>query len=117
MSEPFCIASYRRCEVDGNRSAAMNDDFLHRIRTEPPPDFLARLKSRLDLQPPPTTTRKHSTLIRLITGLLLTGGVFAITLFFLNRGAPNTAVNMDPKLQQEPVATTNARRSSAKIAQ
>jgi phosphate transport system substrate-binding protein len=28
----------------------MNDDFLHRIRTDPPPHFLARLKSRLDLQ-------------------------------------------------------------------
>lgn len=29
----------------------MNDDFLHRLRVQPPPRYLARLKSRLDRQP------------------------------------------------------------------
>jgi phosphate transport system substrate-binding protein len=28
----------------------MNDEFLHRIRTDPPPRFIARLKARLDLK-------------------------------------------------------------------
>src|SRR5438477_12856539 len=95
MSEPSCIASYRRCEADGERSAAMNDEFLHRIRVEPPAEFLARLKSRLDLQPPPTPARQHSTLGRILLGLLLTGSVFAITLFILSRGTPDASVNTE----------------------
>jgi hypothetical protein len=65
----------------------MNDDFLHRIRVEPSPEFLARLKSRLDLQPPPTTPAPAiARLRRVLLGLLLTGSVFAITLLILNRG-------------------------------
>ena len=30
----------------------MNDDFLHRLRKEPPPTFAARLKAKLELQNP-----------------------------------------------------------------
>src|SRR3569832_1947465 len=116
MSEPSCIASCRRCEADGDRSAAMNDEFLHQIRVEPPPDFLERLKARLDLQPPPTTPRQHSTLGRVILGLLLTGSVFAITLFILNRGAPDASVNTEVKLQQEPAVATNNNTARAKPA-
>jgi len=64
----------------------MNDDFLHRIRTEPPPDFLARLKARLDLQPPPAPAAPvGSTLKKVLLGLLLSGCVFAVTLMLLNR--------------------------------
>jgi ABC-type phosphate transport system substrate-binding protein len=94
----------------------MNDEFLHKIRVEPPPEFLARLKSRLDLQPPPTTPRKHSTRAKLVAGLLLCGGVFAMTLLMLNRGTPDTAVNSEPTVQQEPVAPTPASTASAKSA-
>jgi hypothetical protein len=86
----------------------MNDNFLHQIRKDPPPEFLARLKSRLDLQPPPPTVRNHSTLGRLILGLLLTGSVFAITLFFLNRSETNSVVEPVPtqQPQQHPFVTT-----------
>jgi len=94
----------------------MNDEFLHQIRVEPPPEFLARLKSRLDLQPPPTTPGKHSTRVKLVLGLLLCGGVFAMTLLMLNRGAPDTSVNKAPTVQQEPVAPTPASTASAKPA-
>jgi PBP superfamily domain len=79
----------------------MNDDFLHRIRVEPPPDFLRKLKSRLDLQPPPTTPAPvASTFKRTLLALLLTGSVFAITLMLLNRhepqGPPVVASASDP---------------------
>jgi phosphate transport system substrate-binding protein len=64
----------------------MNDDFLHRIRAEPPADFLARLKTRLDLQPPPApATPAGSTIKKVLLGLLLSGCVFAMTLILLNR--------------------------------
>src|SRR5690242_19718511 len=66
----------------------MNDDFLHRIRTEPPEDFLARLKSRLDKQlAPPKRTRRASWLRGLASGLVFGGSVFAITLLTVN-GVP-----------------------------
>jgi phosphate transport system substrate-binding protein len=94
----------------------MNDEFLHQIRVEPPPDFVKRLKARLDLQPPPTTARKHSTLVRLVMGLLVSGGVFAITLFILNRGTPDASVNTEVRPQQEPVVTTNETKASSKRA-
>src|SRR3569833_225683 len=98
MSEPSCIASCRRCEVDGDWSAAMNDNFLHDIRKDPPPEFLARLKSRLDLQPLTHAAPAGSTFRRVLLGLLLTGSVFAITLMVLNRNEP----------QPSPVVTTRS---------
>jgi len=79
----------------------MNDDFLHRIRTEPPPDFLARLKSRLDLQPPPAPAAPAgSTVKRVLLGLLLSGCVFAMTLILLNRQEPNAPAPVAASRQQ-----------------
>lgn len=94
----------------------MNDDFLHRLRVDPPPDFLERLKARLDLQPPPTPPRQHPKLAHIVLGLLLTASVFALTLFILNRGTPDTSVNTDVKPHQEPVVTTNETKANAKPA-
>ncbi len=63
----------------------MSDDFLHRIRIEPPADFLAGLKSRLDKQPTLTErTRRGAWLRGLAVGLLFGGSVFAITLLTIN---------------------------------
>jgi hypothetical protein len=85
----------------------MNDDFLHRIRAEPPAEFLARLKSRLDLQPPPTTpVPRGSALNRVLLGLLLTGSVFAITLLVLNREEPQAPPVV--ATQSEPDTTQRA---------
>lgn len=68
----------------------MNDDFLHRIRVEPPADFLARLKSRLDKQPTePKRTRRTAALRTLALGLFFGGSVFAITLLTVN-GVPES---------------------------
>ncbi len=94
----------------------MNDEFLHGIRVEPPKEFLARLKSQLDLQPPPTPPGKSSTLARLIMGLLLSGAVFAITLFILNNGKADYSVNTEPQREQQPAATTPKPTASAKPA-
>jgi phosphate transport system substrate-binding protein len=86
----------------------MNDDFLHRIRVEPPPDFLARLKSRLDLQPPPAKPESRFSRFRMLTTLLLLSGcVFAITLMILNYGEPDSPVTAEPKLQEEPVVAAS----------
>lgn len=101
----------------------MNEDFLHNIRVEPPAKFLKRLKSRLDLQPPPPPAASvGSTLKKVLLGLLLSGCVFAMTLFLLNRPeseapAPVAAhrqqtaevVNLPPNRADAPKATeTNA---------
>jgi phosphate transport system substrate-binding protein len=92
----------------------MNDEFLHQIRVEPPPDFIKRLKSRLDLQPPPSPARPHSKLGRILLGLLLTGSVFALTLFLLNRGSSNDSVDAEIQPRQEAVVTTNKTTATAK---
>jgi ABC-type phosphate transport system substrate-binding protein len=80
----------------------MNDDFLHRIRTEPPPDFLARLKARLDLQPTPAAAAPvGSTLKKVLLGLLLSGCVFAMTLMLLNRREPEAPAPLPANSQQQ----------------
>ncbi|HEV7715663.1 MAG TPA: hypothetical protein VGO53_08705, partial [Steroidobacteraceae bacterium] len=50
----------------------MNDEFLHRLRTEPPPEFAARLKARLD-----RGARKRAMPWGAIVGVLLFGTAFA----------------------------------------
>jgi phosphate transport system substrate-binding protein len=57
----------------------MNDEFLHRIRKAPPPQFLDGLKARLDRQPPLVAApRRRWTFTRgLLAGLLLGGAAFA----------------------------------------
>ncbi|MFL6601723.1 MAG: substrate-binding domain-containing protein [Steroidobacteraceae bacterium] len=67
----------------------MNDDFLHRIRAEPPRAFMADLKARLDRQLPPAATAPRRSLFRvLVFGLLFGGSVFAISLLTVN-GIPD----------------------------
>jgi phosphate transport system substrate-binding protein len=69
----------------------MNDDFLHRIRVEPPAGFVAGLKARLDRQLPPATAAPRRSILRvLIFGLLFGGSVFAISLLTVN-GMPDFA--------------------------
>lgn len=55
----------------------MNDDFLHRLRTEPPPTFAARLKAKLDRQSPQRS--KFSVVRSLVLGLLVGGSAVAAT--------------------------------------
>jgi phosphate transport system substrate-binding protein len=57
----------------------MNDDFLHRIRAEPPPQFLASLKSRLDRQEAVAARESGLRWFRAATLIALVGGA-ALTL-------------------------------------
>src|ERR1700761_8026974 len=76
----------------------MNDDFLHRIRVEPPPGYLARLKKSLDRQPPLPREhlhprflpRRRSVFRALAFGLLFGTSAFAITLLTVD-GARQSA--------------------------
>ena len=56
----------------------MNDDFLHRLRETPRPEFLAALKSRLDRQP--RSTRRPGFALGVLVGLLVGGAAFAFYL-------------------------------------
>ena len=60
----------------------MNDDFLHRLRERPRPEFLAALKSRLDRQP---RTRRPSFALGVLVGLIAAGTAFA---FYLSTSRP-----------------------------
>jgi phosphate transport system substrate-binding protein len=63
----------------------MNDDFLHRLRKEPPPGFLAELKDKLDRQSTPAARPRRLSFSRgLIVGLLLATTAFAVTSLSIN---------------------------------
>ena len=69
----------------------MNDDFLHRLRKAPPPEFLAELKSRLDRQPKVPRERPRIGFGRgMIVGFLIAGVSFAVASVSLT-GWPATA--------------------------
>ncbi len=62
----------------------MNDDFLHRLRKAPPPEFLAGLKAKLERQTPPLRTRRLSFSRGLFVGALLATTAFAVTSLSIN---------------------------------
>ena len=67
----------------------MNDDFLHRLRETPPPDFAARLKARLDEMPiEGAPVRRSITLRALLLGFMIGGAAFAVTAISI-RGVPH----------------------------
>lgn len=66
----------------------MNDEFLHRLRKDPRPEFAARLQARLRRQPP-LPPRAPSLLRNLITVLFLGGAAFAVTSMVIN-GLPDS---------------------------
>jgi phosphate transport system substrate-binding protein len=62
----------------------MNDDFLYSIRTEPPPDFVRRLKRRLEQQARRLAARWSITRT-LFTGLLVGASTFAAAWWMVGR--------------------------------
>ena len=71
----------------------MNDDFLHRMRKAPPPEFLDGLKARLERQSPlarPRTSRLPFAR-GLIVGVLLGSAAFAVTSLAVNRAPASFA--------------------------
>lgn len=66
----------------------MNDEFLYRLRKDPPPEFAGRLKARLDRQPRPSFFATRSSLVRaFIVALLVGGSAFAVT-WLMTDGQP-----------------------------
>ena len=70
----------------------MNDDFLHRLRKAPPPEFLADLKARLDRQPKaaPAARRRSSFVRGMVVGFVVAGVSFALASVSLT-GWPTSA--------------------------
>jgi phosphate transport system substrate-binding protein len=63
----------------------MSEDFLHRIRIQPPPQFLARLKAKLDRLPPGLDLRAR--LVRsLAAGVLVGASALALASLALHGG-------------------------------
>lgn len=68
----------------------MHDEFLHRLRKEPRPEFAARLRARLQRQSAsPVASRAPSWVRTLVTLLLLSGTAFAFTAVIV-RGFPTS---------------------------
>ena len=90
----------------------MNDDFLHRIRVEPPAVFMASLKARLDRQQPPAAAPPRRSLLRvLVFGLLFGGSVFAISLLTVS-GLPDFARHLVQIPHQGPKASADSTADS-----
>ena len=68
----------------------MNDDFLHRPRKAPSPEFLASLKARLDRQPKLARPRRSGFVRGMLVGFLVAGVAFAVTSLSLT-GVPTSA--------------------------
>jgi phosphate transport system substrate-binding protein len=65
----------------------MNDDFLHRLRTEPAPHFAANLKARLDVLRAASAPRRSSMLRTMLVAAVIGGVAFAVTAISI-RGVP-----------------------------
>jgi phosphate transport system substrate-binding protein len=63
----------------------MNDDFLRRLHKEPPPEFVAELKVKLERQARPARPRRLSFSRGLFVGLVLGTAAFAVTSLSINR--------------------------------
>lgn len=74
----------------------MNDDFLYRIRTEPPPDFFRRLKRRLEEQARRIAARWSMTRM-LLTGFLIGSSTIAAAWWMVGR---MPAAEMVPAAEQ-----------------
>ena len=62
----------------------MNDEFLHALRRDPPPEFARELKRRLQRQSAQRNVR--SPVVRALLAMLLIGGV-AVAATWLLRGS------------------------------
>lgn len=72
----------------------MHDEFLHRLRKDPTPEFTARLQARLRRQSTlPRGSRAPSLLRTLLTLLLLGGTAFAVT-WIVMRGVPTPVAHL-----------------------
>jgi phosphate transport system substrate-binding protein len=86
----------------------MNDEFLHALRRDPPPEFARELKRRL--QRVPARRRAWSSIVRTMLAMFLIGGVaMAAALLLRDRAEPQRA--------EAPIADAPAPPESARVAQ
>lgn len=68
----------------------MNDDFLHRLRKTPSPEFLAALKMKLDRQPPVARSPGAGFVRGVLVGFLVASAAFAVASVSIT-GLPTSA--------------------------
>jgi phosphate transport system substrate-binding protein len=68
----------------------MSDEFLYRLRKDPRPEFSARLKAKLDLQPQPSQFAVHSSWIRSLIMILLVGGSALAGVWLVTEDSPRS---------------------------
>lgn len=72
----------------------MHDEFLHRLRKVPPPEFAAHLRAHLRRQPMSPPGPRAPSRVRTILMLLALGGTaFAVT-YFVMRGLPQPVIEL-----------------------
>ena len=72
----------------------MHDEFLHRLRKEPPQEFAVRLRAHLRRQPmSPPQSKAPSRARTILTLLLLGGAAFAVT-YFVTTGLPQPVIEL-----------------------
>ncbi|MGH8217797.1 MAG: cytochrome c [Steroidobacteraceae bacterium] len=92
----------------------MHDDFLHRLRKDPSPEFAFELRARLRRQSRAVRTRRAPSLLRtLIVALLLGGAAFAAT-YVAIRGMPTPLMSSPRHLLRR---ITEGRRIAASSAE
>lgn len=86
----------------------MNDEFLYRLRKDPPPRFAARLKARLDLRASPSLPASRSFLNRALVAAFLIGGSALAIALFVPREMPSVAIEPVRERQNSPSAPVTA---------
>jgi phosphate transport system substrate-binding protein len=90
----------------------MNDEFLYRLRKEPPPAFAARLRARLKLQTP---APRLSVLRMLVIGFVVGGSALAATLWAV-KGTPRHDADAFVTREVAPLGTPPASDSLSRPA-
>ncbi|MGQ0561129.1 MAG: hypothetical protein ACT443_04550, partial [Gemmatimonadota bacterium] len=83
----------------------MNDEFLHALRRDPPPEFARELKRRLRRQSESRSNRFWT--VRTLLAVLLVGG-FAMAAALLLRGGDEPAREDQPVAQSAPISPQRA---------
>jgi ABC-type phosphate transport system substrate-binding protein len=86
----------------------MNDEFLHALRRDPPPEFARKLKRRLHAQPAPRSTRSWT--VRAMLAAFLIGGLAMAAALLLREES-------EPPGEAAPIAQRAAPSAQAQVTQ
>jgi phosphate transport system substrate-binding protein len=91
----------------------MNDDFLHRIRAEPPPHFIASLKARLNRLEKESLTRRPVRRRGFFLGSMIAGAALATGLFVTRTMYSPQSDNLQPTPVTNPSSVDDHRPGPA----